>query len=165
MSKVFYVPLKDNPTLDEQVAAMRVLIERAQIADLIERDDFVAVKLHVGEKHNTTHVKPELIRAVVDAARQKGGQVFLTETSTLYKGARENAVKHLLHAHAHGFGIERVGAPFIMADGLTGGSEVEVRIDGEVEQTVKIAREIAYSDVLIAVSHPTGHVETGLGGC
>ncbi|MGE5549973.1 MAG: hypothetical protein ACM3ZC_05505, partial [Bacteroidota bacterium] len=40
-----------------------------------------------------------------------------------------------------------------------------VRIDGEVEQTVKIAREIAYSDVLIAVSHPTGHVETGLGGC
>ena len=165
MSKVFFVPLPDNPSLSEQVAAMHRLCERAGIARIIAPHDFVAIKVHVGEKSNTTHVKPELIKVVVEAAQAITGNVFLTETATLYKGERDNAVKHLLHAQAHGFGIERVGAPFIMADGLTGGSEVEVEVNGELEKTVKIAREVAYADVLIAVSHPTGHMLTGLGAC
>ena len=165
MTQVFFAPLNDPPTLADQVAAMQRLIARADLPRLIEPRDFVAVKLHVGERHNTTHVKPELIRALVDAAHRRSENVFLTETSTLYKGERENAVKHLLHAQAHGFGIERVGAPFIMADGLTGGNEAEIRIDGELETAVKIAREIAYSDVLLAVSHPTGHMNAGLGAC
>ncbi|NLG83598.1 MAG: DUF362 domain-containing protein, partial [Firmicutes bacterium] len=157
--------LPDDPSLSEQVAAMRKLCEHAGMARIIAPHDFVAIKTHVGEKHNTTHIKPELIRVVVEAVRAVTENVFLTETSTLYKGERDNAVKHLLHAHAHGFGIERVGAPFIMADGLTGGSEVEVEVDGELEKTVKIAREVAFADVLIAVSHPTGHMVTGLGAC
>jgi len=165
MGQVFFAPLKDNPTIPDQVVAMQSLIGRADLPRLIAPHDFVAIKLHVGEENNTTHVKPELIRALVEAAHQRSGNVFLTETATLYRGERENAVKHLLHAQAHGFGIERVGAPFIMADGLTGGSEVEIGIGGELEQTVKIAREIAFCDVLFAVSHATGHLATGLGAC
>jgi uncharacterized Fe-S center protein len=106
-----------------------------------------------------------VIKAVVDAGHTKSRNLFLTETATLYKGERENAVKHLMHAYHHGFGPDRVGAPFILADGLTGSSEVEVKIDGELEKSVKIAREIAYTDVLIAVSHPTGHIQTGIGAC
>ena len=165
MSQVFYASLPDNPATDQQVAAVKKLITAIKLREMIVPDDFVAIKLHVGEANNTTHVKPELIKAIVDEAHSKSGNVFLTETSTLYKGERENAVKHLLHAHKHGFGIERIGAPFIMADGLTGNSEIEVAIDGIHDRTVKIAREIALADVLIVVSHPTGHLQTGLGAC
>ncbi len=165
MKPVYYYPLNDNPSIGEQSQAIRALIEASRMDRMIAPRDFVAIKLHVGEEHNTTHIKPELIKTLVDACSGRDGNVFLTETSTLYRGERENAVKHLLHAQRHGFGIERVGAPFIMADGLTGGSEVEVRIDGELETTVKIAREVALTDVLIAVSHPTGHIDAGLGAC
>ena len=165
MEPVFLAPLNDNPTIVEQVAAVKKILSAAQFEKLIEPRDFVAIKFHVGEKHNTTHIKPELIKVVVEAGQQRSENVFLTETATLYKGERTNAVNHLLHAHRHGFGIERMGAPFIMADGLTGGTEITIKIDGELEKSVKIAREIAFADVLVAVSHPTGHLAAGLGAC
>lgn len=165
MSQVFFAPLNDNATISQQVAAIKQLVSKVKLDEMIAPNDFVAIKLHVGEKNNTTHIKPELIKAIVTEAHQKSGNVFLTETSTLYKGERENAVKHIMHAYNHGFGIERTGAPFIMADGLTGGSEIEVNINSMNEKTVKIAKEIALADVLIVVSHPTGHLQTGLGAC
>ncbi len=110
-------------------------------------------------------MKPELIKAIVDTARVKSHRVFLTETSTLYMGERIEAVSHIMLAQKHGFGIEQVGAPLIMADGLTGGAEIEVTINGELDKSVKIAREVALIDVLVAVSHPTGHLGAGLGAC
>jgi uncharacterized Fe-S center protein len=121
------------------------------------------VKIHVGEKHNTTHVAPRIVRAVVEGVKRVGGSPFLIETSTLYKGERSNAVDHLRHAYAHGFGFEQIGAPFIMADGLTGTSEVEVPIRGLLFDKVAVAREVLLADSLVAVTHATGHVGNGLG--
>lgn len=163
--KVFFIKLCDGASPQEQVEALEKLFDAGALDRVVEKKDFVAIKMHVGEKNNTTHVNPVLIKAVVDRAKAAGGQPFLTETSTLYKGERENAVKHIMHAHNHGFGIDRVGAPFIMADGLTGNTEYEVQIDGELHKSVKVAREIMSADSMIVVSHPTGHPATGLGAC
>lgn len=164
-SKVYFARVADGAAVEEQVAAIEKLYEVGKFNDIISKRDFVAIKFHVGEKNNTTHVRPELIRRLVDFTKEAGGQAFLTETSTLYKGERENAVKHLMHAHRHGFGIDQVGAPFIMADGLTGNTEYEIEIDGELHKSVKVAREIVAADAMIVVSHATGHVVTGLGAC
>ncbi len=164
-SKVFLAKVADGAGASGQVEAMQKLYVAGDFSQIVAKRDFVAIKFHVGEKNNTTHVKPELIRKVVDFAKEAGGQPFLTETSTLYKGERENAVKHLLHAQRHGFGIEQTGAPFIMADGLTGNAEYEIQIDGELHKSVKVAREVVSADALIVVSHVTGHVVTGLGAC
>ena len=163
--KVYLAKLADSSPVEQQVKALQKIYECGAFAHVVSKKDFVAVKLHVGEKHNTTHVKPELIKEIVSKAWEAGAQPFLTETSTLYKGERENAVKHILHAHRHGFGIDQVGAPFIMADGLTGNTEHEIRIDGDLHKSVKVAREILAADAMIVVSHPTGHPATGLGAC
>lgn len=164
-AKVYFLPLADGLTTTEHVAAIRKIYEFAGAASCFADKDFVAIKMHVGEKKNTTHIKPELIRELVDKVKAKGALPFLTETSTLYKGERENAVKHLLHAHRHGFGIDNVGAPFIMADGLSGNTEYEVTVNGELHQTVKVARETMGADAMLVVSHPTGHPAAGLGAC
>lgn len=164
-TKVYLAKVGDGASAQEQVEALKKLYVAGSLGKVVEKRDFVAIKFHVGEKNNTTHIKPEIIREIVDQTKGAGGLAFLTETSTLYKGERENAVKHLLHAHRHGFGIEQMGAPFIMADGLTGNSEHEVQIDGELHKSVKVAREIMSADSLIVVSHPTGHPATGLGAC
>lgn len=164
-SSVYFVTVPDGTDIGRQAAAMKKIYKASKAADIIKKEDFVAIKVHVGEKHNTTHIKPELIREIVTKVKGKGGLPFLTETSTLYKGERNNAVKHLLHAHRHGFTIDKVGAPFIMADGLTGNTEYEVPIDGELHTSVKVAREIIVADALITVSHPTGHPGAALGGC
>ena len=164
-AKVFFLRLPDNAPVKEQALAIGKLYDAAGAAAVVARKDFVAIKLHVGEKNNDTHVKPEIIRELVDKVRIAGGEPFLTETSTLYKGERENAVKHLMQAQRHGFGIDRIGAPFIMADGLTGNTEYEVTINGQLHEKVKVAREVMAADALIVVSHPTGHMEAGLGAC
>jgi hypothetical protein len=145
--------------------AVEALYEGAGVSKIIGERDLVAIKLHVGERHNTTHVKPQLIRAIVSKVKERGAQPFLTDTSTLYSGNRDNAVKHALLAHGHGFSVEGTGAPFIPVDGLTGNAEAEVLINGVIHEKVKVAREIKVADSLIVVSHATGHMGTGLGGC
>lgn len=164
-STVYFLPIADNLPEIEQAHALRKIFELAGADKIVSNSDFVAIKLHVGEKQNTTHIKPALIREIVENVKSNGGLPFLTETSTLYKGERENAVKHIMHAHRHGFSIDNVGAPFIMADGLSGNSEYEVVINGELHTAVKVAREIVAADALIVVSHPTGHIAAGLGAC
>lgn len=164
-SAVYFIAVPDGADTGRQAAAMKKLYKASQAAEIIQKEDMVAIKVHVGEQHNTTHVRPELIKEIVTKVKGKGGQPFLTETSTLYRGQRENAVKHLLHAYHHGFSIETLGAPFIMADGLAGNTEHEVHIDAELHECVNVAREILVADALIAVSHPTGHPGSGLGAC
>lgn len=164
-TKVFLARVPDGADIQTQITALQKLYAAGNLNQVVSKRDFVAIKFHVGEKNNTTHVQPQLIRQIVDFAKEAGGQPFLTETSTLYKGERENAVKHLMHAQRHGFGIEQTGAPFIMADGLTGNTEYEIVVAGELHKSVKVAREIVSADALIVVSHATGHVVTGLGAC
>lgn len=164
-AKVYFLPTEDGLAPEEQAKALEKLYIASGAAKAVTGKDFVAIKLHVGEKKNTTHVKPELIRVLADKIKEDKALPFMTETSTLYKGERENAVKHLLHAHRHGFTIEKVGAPFIMADGLVGNTEQEVAIPGELHDRVKVAREIVSADALFVVSHPTGHPAAGMGAC
>ena len=165
MEKVFFAELPKDSTLEQRIAATKKILEASEFDSIFAKKDMAAIKTHVGEKKNTTHVPPQVIREVVDRAKKGGALPFITETSTLYRGERSNAVDHLNHAYTHGFGPEAVGAPFIMADGLAGNSEIEVAIPGEIFKVVNIAREAVFADVLIAASHPTGHMGTGLGAC
>jgi hypothetical protein len=164
-SKVYFIPLKDGANTLEQAKAMEKLYDFAKVSELILKNDFVAIKVHLGEEGNTTYIKPEVIKPVVDKVTEKSENVFLTETSTLYKGERHNAIKHTLLAHKRGFGMDKMGVPFIMSDGLLGNTEGKVIIDGELHKEVNVANEILSTDVLLVISHATGHIVTGIGAC
>jgi uncharacterized Fe-S center protein len=164
-SEVYYAALPERSNLQDRSAALRKLLGRIPLEGVIARNDRTAVKVHVGEKNNRTHLSPVVVRVVVEQLKALGAVPFLTETSTLYKGQRSNAIDHLCHAFAHGFTYEATGAPFIMADGLFGNTEIEVKIPGRLFSTVNIAREVVFADSLVAVSHATGHIEMGLGAC
>jgi uncharacterized protein len=162
-SIVSFVRTGDNPGVNDVAEAAVKIYDHANVAASINRNDYAAVKFHPGDRKNVTHVTPELIAALVSRIKEKEALPFMTETSTLYKGARENAVKHIMHAAEHGFTLEKTGAPFIMADGLAGDSEIEVQIDGELNKSVFVAREARMADFLLIVSHMTGHIGAGYG--
>ena len=162
---VFFVELAKDSNLKDRIKAAQKLIKVSAIDRIIDHRNKVALKLHVGERDNDTHVSPEIIRVIVSMIKEKGGIPFLTETSTLYRGQRSNAIDHLVQAFSHGFTYENTGAPFIMADGLSGNSEMEIPIKGIIFKKVSIAREILFVDALIAISHATGHPGTALGAC
>ena len=160
-SKVYLIKLQDGASAETQAMAVEKLYDLCKVNDMIEERNFVAIKLHVGEDKNDTHIDPLIPAVLVKKAKEKEALPFLTETATLYRGQRENAVKHIVQAITHGFTIQKVGAPFIMADGLAGDDEIEVEINGEMNKTVKIAREARMTDCLVLISHPTGHIVTG----
>jgi len=89
----------------------------------------------------------------------------LRHSNVLYKRSlRTNSIDHLKVAYEHGFDIENVEAPILIADGIFGRNFIEVRIDKKHFSKVKIAADIASCDSLLALSHITGHMQTGLAG-
>ncbi|MGB3943335.1 MAG: DUF362 domain-containing protein, partial [Methanothrix sp.] len=99
----------------EEVVRVRRLFSAARFDDLIQEGDMTAIKLHFGERGNESYVKPVFVRQVADAVKGSGGRPFLTDTATLYRGSRENAVDHLRTAMEHGFGFSAAQAPLIIA--------------------------------------------------
>jgi uncharacterized Fe-S center protein len=163
MSSVFFSDLKleSGKTLLDK---LDILLDRADLKGKIGEKDLVAIKLHFGEKGNTAYVRPIFLRRVVDRVKQFKGKPFLTDTNTLYTGARSEAVSHLNTAVENGFAESVIHAPILIGDGLRGNSAVKVRIDQPIFKTASIAREIYMSDALIAVTHFKGHELSGFGG-
>jgi uncharacterized protein len=141
-----------------------VLLDRVRLGEKIRERDFVAVKLHFGERGNTAYVRPSFVARVVDRVAALGARPFLTDTNTLYVGSRGDAVSHLRLAHDHGFDYAAVHAPVVIADGLRGNSSVAMPTGGHLFKTVFIAHEIAMADALISVAHFKGHELAGFGG-
>jgi uncharacterized Fe-S center protein len=140
------------------------LMREAGLRACLSQGDLVAVKVHFGEKGNHTFVRPIFVRRVVDEIKGCGATPFLTDSSTLYPGMRKEAVSALSCAIENGFAFSVVGAPLIMLDGLKGHTAHDVRVDGEILQTVSIGAEILEADALVVVSHFKCHELTGFGG-
>jgi uncharacterized Fe-S center protein len=131
--------------------------------DRIAEGDFAALKIHFGEAGNTGHIKPQWLAGLIWEIRQKTKHAFLTDSNTLYVGNRSNSIDHLRLAWSHGFTPETTGLPVIIADGLIGRDKQEPRSAQARTASSKIASAILDADVLVGLTHVTGHVQTGLG--
>jgi len=141
------------------------LLQRAGLSSAIEEGDMVAIKLHFGEEGNTGFVNPVFLREVVRLVREAGGKPFLTDSNTLYRGQRCNAVDHLECALHNGFSYATVNAPLIIADGLDGRDAVDVPIEGfDHFDSVRIGAAAVHADAMVVVTHVKGHEATGFGG-
>jgi uncharacterized Fe-S center protein len=162
-SNVFFADLKagSGKTLFDK---LDTLLDRTDLKGKIREKDFVAIKLHFGERGNTAFVRPIFLRKIVDRVKQCQGKPFLTDTNTLYRGMRQEAISNLINAYQNGFTYSVVDAPILIADGLRGNSAIKVRIDKPIFKTVSIAHEIYMADVLISVAHFKGHELSGFGG-
>jgi len=164
MEKVYFIRTKDKEDVGLLKNKVKRLFDQSRAANFFKKLDFIGIKTHFGEEKNKTHINPILVKAIIDKIKSQGAVPFLTETSTLYRGERSNAIDHIALANRHGFGFEKMNVPIIMADGLFGDQEVSVGINGKNRKEVKIAAEIAKIQGLMVVSHFKGHVQTGFGG-
>lgn len=164
-AKVFFIPV-DNGEDWEKIAAKAVKVaDAAGLRSTIVPKKPCAIKQHFGENQNEGYLKPAVARAFVQWVLQAGGQPFLTDTNTLYRGRRANAVDHLHMAREHGFTPEAVGAPIIIADGLLGVDHVAVSIQGGKHfSQVRIASAGYHAASCVVLTHVTGHCICGFGG-
>jgi len=140
------------------------LMDRAGFQDLVQKNDLTAIKIHFGERGNLAYIRPQYLRRVVNKLKGYGARPFLTDANTLYVGSRSNAVDHLETAIENGFDFAVVGAPLIIADGLSGKDFATVPVNLKHFKEVKIGSAAVQADALIAVTHFKGHEATGFGG-
>lgn len=164
MSKVYYCSLYSDSKSRNLPNNVKKLFERAGFREFISENEQVAIKLHFGEKGNTTYMSPVAVRQVVDKVKEHGGKPFLTDTNTLYSGSRTNSVDHITTAIENGFAYAVVNAPIIIADGLYSRNSVDVEINQKHFDKVKIGGEIYNSHSMIVMSHFKGHEMAGFGG-
>lgn len=163
-SKVFFVERRARSTRESLVKRLGRLFNKASLQEAFHKDDLVAVKLHFGERGLTSFLNPVFVRVIVDQLKALRGRPFLTDTNTLYREARHNAVEHVETAVLHGFSYATVGAPVIIADGLRGHGSRDITVPGKHFSEVKIADGILDADSMIVLSHVKGHIVTSLGG-
>jgi uncharacterized Fe-S center protein len=162
-SQVFFIAA-DRKDGSEAISGK---IERLYLAlgldEKIQGEDFVALKIHFGEKGNTGFIRPEWLEKAVHRLRQRTRRAYFTDTNTLYVGHRSNAVDYTRLAGDHGFLLEKTGLPVHIADGLIGEDDEEVPVGLKRVKSAKIAAGILHADFLLCLSHLTGHVQTGVG--
>ncbi len=164
-NELLFIGLSPKSSLKERLTALHKILDKIDFSELIDAKDKVAIKTHIGDRNNDTHIAPEIIALSVKKIKEQKALPFITETSTLYSGSRANAITHLELAQKHGFTYQTLGAPFIMADGLLGNTEMEVPIKGILFDKVNIAQDAVFCDALVVFSHPTGHIVSGIGAC
>lgn len=140
------------------------LLKNAGLKRAVAPGDLVAVKLHFGETGNMAYIRPPFVRRAVDMVKDYGGRPFLTDANTLYVGTRQNSVEHMETAIRNGFDYAVVGAPLIIADGLTGKDYVKVPVPGKHFKEVNIGSAAYHADAMVVMSHFKCHELTGFGG-
>ena len=165
-SQVFMMDLRASAK-ETNFKKFQRLLDALDVKSIIHRRKkrpLVAVKLHFGEKGNAAFIRPLYVRQVVDKIWDLGGRPFLTDANTVYVGTRSESVSHLTTAIENGFAYAVVRAPLVIADGLTGKAEVEVKIKGEQFKSVFLAEAIVEAEALVTLTHFKLHELSGFGG-
>jgi uncharacterized Fe-S center protein len=162
-SNVLFIPAKEDESAQSLSERTKKIFQKLNFIEHIDKNSFVALKIHFGEKGNKGHIKPLWLLDTINAIKSQSGRVFLTDTNTLYVGKRSNAVDHTMLAQGHGFDVKKLGIPVVIADGLIGRNNDEMPINKQRIKSAKIASLFIDSDALLVLSHFTGHMLTGFG--
>ena len=163
-SKVYYTNLRCKPGVN-LLKKLRNLAKAAGIETIDFKDQYTAVKLHFGEPGNMAYIRPNYVATIVDLLNSLGAKTFLTDSNTLYKGRRDNAVDHLKSAMVNGFNPIAVAANVIIADGLKGTNYAAIPVEGaKYCPAPKIGQAVADADIVISLNHFKGHEQAGFGG-
>jgi len=101
-SKVFFTNCRASPKKN-LLEKLKTLYLRAEFDRVFDENDRIAVKVHWGEKGNTSFIPVPFIRTIVDEVKKSSPYVFVTDTNTLYTGERKNAIENIRTAAHNGF--------------------------------------------------------------
>ncbi|MFH1199342.1 MAG: DUF362 domain-containing protein [Candidatus Omnitrophota bacterium] len=162
-SDVYFVQL-DSLSPEKRLQALKKILAKVNPFSVYQKEEIVPVKLTIGDSPCVYNVAPELVKWVVGEIKRKGAKPFLFDTSVIYRGQRQNAVDHLNLAQSKGFGHSRVGAPFVIADGVFGKDGTELEINSTWIKRIKTPSFVGMLDSLVVLSHLTGHIVSGYAG-
>ena len=168
-SKVWFSPAGATNWTESTICKAKDLFYAAGLDKCIEKDDSVAIKIHVGEYNRTSCLRPEFVSAIVEEVKACGGRPFVADTTTLTYHLYNNrctAQMELEGANRHGFNWASFQAPMIICDGFYGEDDLRVELpEGNILKETYIARGLYEADACINLAHGKGHPITAMGAC
>lgn len=162
-SYVYFIEIKESDVRTRCSALLKLLDEIDSLL-AYKKDEFIPVKFTIGDSRCVYNTGPELVQPLISRIKRKKAKPFLFDTNVIYKGERQNAIDHLNLIQSKGFGHSKIGAPYIIADGLLGQDGREFEITSELIKKVKVPSFVGILDSLLVLSHVTGHILTGYAG-
>lgn len=160
MSNVYFKAIDSYTETRAIQQASCALLKAVVDKEHIQLGSYLPLKVHFGEKGNTTFIGAENFDGIVGYLKEhKIGSAFM-ETNVLYSGSRMTRTQHTKLAQEHGFSQ----LPVVIADGEYGDDYAEVEINKNRFTSCKIGKEIANQKQMIVVSHFKGHRLAGFGG-
>ncbi|MFX1566114.1 MAG: DUF362 domain-containing protein [Promethearchaeota archaeon] len=153
-SKVYFGSIQHGR--DARFASLGVklekLIEHLDFST-IERNDKVAIKMHLGFADGYQTVPVFFVRRIVKAVKEAGGWPFITDNPTAVYNAAER-----------GYTQETCGCPLIPIAGVKDGYTKTVKINFKKVKELEMGGVIHDAEVLIDLAHAKGHANCGYGG-
>lgn len=162
-SDVYFIKVDDND-VQARSSSLRRLIHTLDPFSSYKINEFIPVKLTIGDTKCVYNINPELVKIIIHEIKNKKARPFIFDTNVIYKGSRSNAIDHLALAQNKGFTHSKIGAPFIIADGLFGYDGKEYGLDSEYLKKIKLPSFIGMVDNLVVLSHATCHILSGYAG-
>ncbi len=159
MSKVYFI---ENHGSDyNQLGRDAVRLLKTIVSETNHKfEKEVPIKVHFGEKGNTTFIPPQCYDETINYLKETGVAPSYIETNVLYRGSRTTTGKHIETAEDHGF----TQIPIIIADGDIGTEFDEIEINKDYIKKCKIGKGYGKYKQFIVMSHFKGHAEAGFGG-
>lgn len=159
MSKVYFI---ENHGSDyNQLGRDAVRLLKTIVSETNHKfEKEVPIKVHFGEKGNTTFIPPQCYDETINYLKETGVAPSYIETNVLYRGSRTTTEKHIKTAENHGF----TQIPIIIADGDIGTEFDEIEINKDYIKKCKIGKGYGKYKQFIIMSHFKGHAEAGFGG-
>lgn len=139
------------------VAKFEQILDEIDFKGIVGDEEYTAIKTHFGSFGSHRIVRPFFLRRVVDKVKSVGGKPFVTDT------VRIPGLEYLDVANTEGINHLSVGAPVILADGIFGRDNIQVK-SGPILGHIGVASAVYHAPCMIVVSHCKGHVSSGFGG-
>ncbi|MDP2911096.1 MAG: 4Fe-4S binding protein, partial [Candidatus Omnitrophota bacterium] len=98
-SDVYFIEVKTND-LEARCDSLQKLLEKVNPFKDYKKDEFIPVKLTIGDSQCVYNIHPELVKIAVSEIKKVKARPFLFDTNVIYKGERLNATGHILSGYA-----------------------------------------------------------------
>ncbi|TSA56278.1 MAG: DUF362 domain-containing protein, partial [Planctomycetaceae bacterium] len=115
---------KTDGNIKNYIVSLRSLLYNLKAP--FRKGDSVAIKLHWGEKGNTSYLHPRYAREIVEWLKGHEALPLIFDTTALYSGGRRTGKNSLKTAAEHGFTEEYLGCPVVIGDGMDGKNVIDI---------------------------------------
>lgn len=165
MSDVYLIGARAAGIHDNYLNKISRLLDVPEFAGLIpggRKTTFI--KVNYSQVGYTRHIRPIMIRSLVEKVREIGGNPVVTDTSGYFPKGGFTGHQWFTAAETMGYSELALGCDRILANGYEGDDGEFFTTGGEDLGGVEVARAIREAECMVVVSHVTAHPLAGLSG-